>query len=59
MSDEAKKHPCPDCRACQWCSDARCRICLSQGNSGCRRRKLSLREQIEFYEACNKPRDSE
>ncbi len=23
-----KKHPCPDCEACQHCSDARCNICL-------------------------------
>jgi myo-inositol-1(or 4)-monophosphatase len=22
-----KKHPCPDCHFCQWCSDARCRRC--------------------------------
>jgi len=59
MSDEVKKHPCPDCRSCQWCSDSRCRMCLRSGNSGCRKRKLSLREQIELYEACNKPHDSE
>lgn len=23
-----KKHPCPDCRFCQWCSDNRCGLCL-------------------------------
>ncbi|MFA7158909.1 MAG: hypothetical protein WC299_06350 [Kiritimatiellia bacterium] len=22
-----KKHPCPDCRCCQWCADARCAVC--------------------------------
>ena len=22
-----KKHPCPDCHFCQWCSDARCNLC--------------------------------
>lgn len=22
-----RKHPCPDCFACQWCSDDRCRAC--------------------------------
>lgn len=24
-----KKHDCPDCFCCQWCSDERCRVCLS------------------------------
>jgi hypothetical protein len=24
------KHPCPDCRFCQWCSDTRCAICLKE-----------------------------
>ena len=23
------KHPCPDCYACQHCSDDRCRVCRS------------------------------
>ncbi|MDX9714043.1 MAG: hypothetical protein RBT37_01295 [Dissulfurispiraceae bacterium] len=22
-----KKHPCPDCEFCQWCSDERCSMC--------------------------------
>jgi hypothetical protein len=22
-----KKHPCPDCFSCQWCSNERCRAC--------------------------------
>jgi len=22
-----KKHPCPDCFACQWCGNERCRAC--------------------------------
>jgi hypothetical protein len=26
-SDSPKKYPCPDCRFCQWCADARCRLC--------------------------------
>jgi len=26
-----KKHPCPDCKFCQWCSDSRCSLCLRQG----------------------------
>lgn len=48
-----KKHPCPDCRQCQWCSDDRCRLCLRSG-SGCKR-KLSMAEQIELYERLNNP----
>ena len=44
-----KKHPCPDCRMCQWCADERCRLCLQ---SGCRK-KLSMAEQIARYEALN------
>lgn len=24
---EAKKHGCPDCHFCQWCSDERCGLC--------------------------------
>jgi len=32
-----KKHPCPDCFSCQFCSDARCAICLAgQGKHCCR-----------------------
>ena len=23
----AKKHPCPDCKMCQWCAESRCRLC--------------------------------
>jgi hypothetical protein len=26
--DGPKKHPCPDCHFCQWCSDNRCSLCL-------------------------------
>lgn len=22
-----KKHPCPDCACCQWCSERRCQMC--------------------------------
>jgi hypothetical protein len=58
MADEApKKHPCPDCTCCQWCSDDRCRLCLK--GTGCRRRKkLSLAEQIALYDSLNKPASS-
>ena len=45
-----KRHPCCDCRYCQWCSDDRCRLCLREKRS---RRKLSLSEQIELYESIN------
>lgn len=44
-----KKHPCPDCIQCQWCSDDRCRLCL---RTGCRK-KLSMAEQIARYEKLN------
>lgn len=47
---QEKKHPCPDCRYCQWCSDDRCRLCLGEKRS-CR--KLSLAEQIALYEKIN------
>ncbi len=46
-----KKHPCPDCKMCQWCSDDRCRLCLRSG-TGCRK-KLSMAEQIELFERLN------
>jgi hypothetical protein len=26
--EREKKHPCPDCSFCQWCSDERCELCL-------------------------------
>lgn len=44
-----KKHPCPDCKQCQWCSDERCRLCL---RTGCRK-KLSMAEQIALFEEIN------
>lgn len=48
--DEPKKHPCPDCTFCQWCSDDRCRICRCGKRQG---RKLSTAEQIALYERLN------
>ncbi|WP_282000171.1 hypothetical protein [Geotalea uraniireducens] len=47
-----KKHPCPDCRHCQWCGDDRCALCLRPAAA---RRKLSMAEQIALYEALNNP----
>lgn len=32
----AKKHPCPDCFSCQFCSDDRCAICLAGRKKPCR-----------------------
>ena len=48
---EDKKHPCPDCKQCQWCSDDRCRLCLKAGTC---RKKLSMAEQIALYEKINR-----
>lgn len=45
-----KKHPCPDCKACQWCHDDRCRLCLRSGSC---RKKLSFAEQIALFESIN------
>ena len=36
----AQKHPCPDCFACQQCSDGRCTVCRSEAvvhSTRCRR----------------------
>ncbi len=53
-NDCPKKHPCPDCRFCQWCGDDRCALCLKKGD-GCR--KLSQAEQIALYEAINSKKE--
>jgi len=50
-NDPPKKHPCADCRFCQWCSDERCRLCRRKD---CCRKQLSLAEQIALYEQINK-----
>jgi tRNA1Val (adenine37-N6)-methyltransferase len=50
-STEAKKHPCPDCAFCQWCSDDRCALCLRTDN--CCEKKLSIAEQIALYDGIN------
>jgi hypothetical protein len=49
---DEKKHPCPDCQFCQWCSDIRCAACLGKGKP--RRKKLSIAEQIALYEKVNR-----
>lgn len=50
--ENEKKHSCPDCNCCQWCSEERCRLCLSR--TTCKRRKLSFEEQIALYDALEK-----
>jgi len=50
-STEAKKHPCPDCTFCQWCSNDRCALCLR--TDSCCRKKLSVAEQIALYDEIN------
>ncbi|MEI6809015.1 MAG: hypothetical protein WCN95_09855 [bacterium] len=30
QSSREKKHPCPDCFSCGWCSDDRCKVCLTE-----------------------------
>lgn len=55
-ADMDKKHPCPDCKMCQWCSDDRCRLCLKSGTC---RKKLSMAEQIALFERLNRKPPSE
>lgn len=31
LAETEKKHPCPDCFACQWCGDQRCHTCRAKG----------------------------
>jgi len=55
MSEQPKKHACPDCQHCQWCSDDRCQLCLKD----CAKRKLSIAEQIKLYDRLNPPKSNE
>jgi hypothetical protein len=52
-----KKHPCPDCQCCQWCSDERCRLCLKTKTSCCK--YGSMAEQIARYEELNRKAEEE
>jgi len=54
-NDSPKKHPCPDCRFCQWCSEDRCHLCRIHKKPG--GKKLSLQEQIALYDSLNKAKD--
>lgn len=60
-TSKAKKHPCPDCRQCQGCSEPRCALCRGQGADEGRRRfeGLSIAEQISLFEAVNQGRAPE
>ncbi len=51
-----RKHPCPDCRQCQHCSETRCHLCRGQGSPAGERRfaGLSMARQIALYEAVNR-----
>lgn len=53
---ESKKHPCPDCRACQGCSLTRCYLCRGQGAEDAERRfaGLSIAEQCALFDAVNR-----
>ncbi len=42
-SSSEKKHNCRDCFSCQWCSDERCKACLSRKNAACRQHVKSCR----------------
>ena len=48
-----RKHPCSDCYACQWCSDAKCAACrkgsccAASANDKKRKRSSSQREASE------------
>ena len=43
-----KKHPCPDCFSCQWCSNERCRSC--RGGKSCRQKKAPAENTGESAE---------
>ncbi len=51
-----RKHPCPDCRQCQHCSETRCHLCRGQGAKAGQLRfaGLSMAQQIALYEALNR-----
>lgn len=53
--ENAKKHACPDCHFCQFCSEARCHSCHDKlnGPKTLKTQKLSICEQILLYERVN------
>lgn len=48
-----KKKQCDDCKMCQDCSEARCRLCRKIKCQNTKRR-LSFDEQIKLYNLINK-----
>jgi hypothetical protein len=51
-----RKHPCPDCKMCQGCSQSRCKSCRAQRPQ---RRRLSLQDQIALFNSLNPGLDSD
>ena len=50
LAAEEKKHTCPDCYACQMCSDDRCAVCRGEGsgcNGECLKEKPGKEETID------------
>lgn len=45
-----RKHSCPDCHFCQFCSETRCRACRSTTPCG---KKLSISEQLALNDRVN------
>ncbi len=53
-----KKHDCPDCKMCQWCSDVRCNLCRDADRGESAFAGMSFAEQIEMYERiCKEERE--
>ena len=47
-----KKHPCPDCRMCQGCSESRCMACRAKPLKR-KLKKMSFEEQIALWNSLN------
>lgn len=54
-TDQPRKHACPDCHFCQFCSDARCHSCREKELQPVHSldRKLNPYEQAGLYEEVN------
>lgn len=42
-----RKHDCPDCYACQMCSDDRCAVCRTLPGAACRGKPEETRRPFE------------
>jgi hypothetical protein len=52
-TSKTHKHPCPDCKQCQWCSEVRCRVCrpdIYAKLDACPRKLRQLRDQLKKRE---------